>query len=79
MDQFIPNVTPVSETKMEHYLRQVAEHIVTILTKPPSTIYRCLTVGDPVQNALLEITTQLKVAEPLHEAHDLTTTWAKHS
>jgi hypothetical protein len=64
--QFIPNVIPILQTKIDDYLRQAAGDIVSILQKPPSTTYPSLQAGDPVRNALHELAIQLNRAQPLH-------------
>ena len=57
---FFPKNVPFPEIKLEYFLRQAAEDIVTILTLLPSTTAPSLEAGDPFQNALLTLATQLK-------------------
>ena len=57
--EFIPHIIPVPETKLEDFLRQAAGDIVNILKHPPSTVYPSLKAGDPVRNAVLELSEQL--------------------
>ena len=60
---FFPKNVLFPEIKLEDFLRQAAEDIVTILTLPPSTTTPSLKAGDPVRNALLTLATQLKRGE----------------
>jgi hypothetical protein len=57
--EFIPHVIPVPETKLEDFLRQAAGDIVQILKEPPSTVYPSLHAGDPIRNALVDLSEQL--------------------
>ena len=62
---FFPTVIPYPEVKLEHFLKQAASDIITILTTPPSTTTPSLQAGDTTKNALLDIATIL------HRANDL--------
>ena len=65
---FFPTVIPYPEVKLEHFLKQAASDIITILTTPPSTTTPSLQAGDTTKNALLDIATIL------HRADDLPST-----
>ena len=43
---FFPTVIPYPEVKLEHFLKQAASDIITILTTPPSTTTPSLQAGD---------------------------------
>ena len=62
---FIPTVLPFLQVTITDHLKQAATDIVTILTSPPSTTVPSLKAGDPTQNALLELATQLQQIEPI--------------
>ena len=57
---FFPKSVPFPEIKLEDFLRQAAEDIITVLILPPSTTTPSLEAGNPVRNALLTLATQLK-------------------
>ena len=57
---FFPTAVPFPEIKLKDFLVQVAGDIITILTQPSSTTTPSLAAGDPVRNALVTLTTQLK-------------------
>ena len=56
---FLPHAIPFPEVKFRDLLIQAASDIVTSLINPPLTTIPTLQAGDPVQNALLELATQL--------------------
>ena len=57
---FSPAVTLFSKVKIEDFLRQAVNDIITILTDPPSTTTPSLQAGDPIRNGLLQLATLLK-------------------
>ena len=63
--KFIEHTIPIPQTTIDDYLRQAASDIITILSNPPSTTAPSLSAGDPVRNALVELSKQLKRAEPI--------------
>ena len=63
MVTFFPHDIPFPQVRLQDHLKQAAEDIITILTSPPADTVPSLRAGDPVQNALLDIATQLKRAE----------------
>jgi hypothetical protein len=66
---FFPSNIPFPDIRLDDFLRQAANDIITILTQPQSPTTPTLQAGDPVRNALLTLATQLKridnIPEPL--------------
>ena len=62
---FFPTSIPIPAVTTTDFLRQAAEDIISILTKPPSSTTPSLQAGDPVRNALLDIGTALNRIAPL--------------
>ena len=62
---FFPTSALFPKIKIENFLKQAATDIITIITQPPSNTTPSLQAGDPVRNALLTLTTQLKRVEPI--------------
>ena len=68
--RFIPHVIPIPQTSVSDHLRQASSDIIHLLNKPPSTTYPALEAGDPIRNALRELSTLLghadniKITEP---------------
>ena len=57
---FFPNSVPFPRVKLDDFLQHAAQHIITILTNPPSTKTPILEAIDHARNALLNVATQLK-------------------
>ena len=57
---FFPHDVPFPEISLKEHLVQAAQDIVSILSNPPPTTAPSLQAGYPVQNALLDIATQLR-------------------
>ena len=66
---FSPKAIPFPEIKLEDFLRQAAEDIISILTLPPSTTTPSLAAGDPVRNALLTLATQLQRVQKMRSSN----------
>ena len=64
--RFIPHTIPIPKTNIDDFLRQAASDIIHILSRPPSTTAPSLNAGDPVRNALVEISKQLGRADTIH-------------
>ena len=62
---FISHEILFPEVKITDHLQQAAEDITTILTQPPAATVPSLQGGDLVQNALLDIATQLRCVEEI--------------
>ena len=62
---FLPHDIPFPQVKIHDHLLQAADNIIHILTQPPETTIPSLQAGDPVRNALLEISDQFKRTQPL--------------
>ena len=60
---FFPHEVPFPKVTLKEHLIQAADNIVSILTKPPSITVPNLQAGEQVQNALLDIATQLRRVE----------------
>ena len=60
---FLSNRYPFPKSKIEDFLRQEANRIITILTNIPSTTTPSLQAGDPIRNGLLQLATLLKRVE----------------
>ena len=58
---------PFPEIGVTDVLRQAASDIISILTRPPSTITLSLAADNLVRNTLLTLATQLKRIEPIPE------------
>ena len=63
--RFIPHDIPFPKITTDDYLKQAADDIISILTRPPSSTTPSLSAGDPVRNALLELATQLNRIESI--------------
>ena len=64
---FVPHEIPIPKLSLEDHLRQAADDIVDILTHPPSTTTPSLLAGDPITNALLDISTILQRTNKLED------------
>ena len=62
---FFPTTVPFPQVTVTDFLKQAASDISTILTQPPSTNIPTLKAGDPVRNALLDLSTQLQRIDQL--------------
>ena len=61
---FIPHEYPIPEEKLEA-LKKAANDIITLLSASPSATEISLEDGDPTRNALLNISYNIKIIEPL--------------
>ena len=68
---FFPHEIPFPQVTLQDHSKQAAEDIVTLLTKPPSSTVPSISAGDPVRNALLEMSEQLQRVEKLPEVAPL--------
>ena len=68
---FSPHEIPFPQATLQDHLNQATENIVTLLTQPPSSTVPSISAGDPVRNALLEISEQLQRVEKLPEVAPL--------
>ena len=64
---FLPHEVPFPKVNLQDHLTQAAEDIITILTQPPNSTTPSLREGDPICNALLDISQHLKRVENIPE------------
>jgi hypothetical protein len=57
---FFPSTVKLPEVGLKDFLKQAALDIISLLTKPPTTMIPSLAAGDPTRNALLQVATALQ-------------------
>ena len=62
---FITYEYPFLEVKLDDFLKQAANDIITHLSAPPSTTANFLEAGDPTRKSILKISNTIKIFKSL--------------
>ena len=74
---FFPKLVFFLRVKLNNFLQQAAQDIITILTNPPPTTTPTLEAGDSFRNALLTLATELKSVDTIpqqQQSHEVAAT-----